>query len=394
MVTTAHNEATQRTRSAVHVGSVALIAKPGGQHTGVGRYVHMLHQGLRQAGINAVRVAPTVPPLPDAGYRLLRRAGLDVRAFLLNFPIRAAYPHADVYHLTSQNLASLLLFRRPSGRVVVTVHDIIPYMLRNDRELCTYRTAADRLFDRLAMSGLKRADLLLADSHYTKRCLVEQLGIAPENIRVIYLGIDHERFCPRHVPPSLRERYSLPEDRRYVIYVGSEDPRKNLQTLVRALAELRHHLSDVELIKVGRAHFGAERQRLINLAVELNVLPAIHFLDDVPEDDLPLLYNLADVGVMPSLYEGFGFPVLEALACGTPVVATRATSIPEIAGAAALLVDDMEPERLAAALKQALTSRNVAPAARVQHASQFSWRATLAQTRDAYAWACAGAGRS
>jgi glycosyltransferase involved in cell wall biosynthesis len=352
-------------------GRVALIAKPGGPNTGVGRYVHMLHEGLRELGIDAVRVAPSVPPLPQTGYSLLKRLRLDARTFLNNYPVWAEYPRADVYHLTSQNLATLLLFRRPPGRVVVTVHDIIPYMLRNDPKLCTYRSAADRLFDRLAMAGLKRADGLIADSEYTRRCVVEHLRITPEKIDVIYLGIDHQRFRPLPVPLSIRERYDLPQQRRYLIYVGSEDPRKNLETLVRALAAVRRTLPDVELIKVGRAHFEDERRRLRELAANLGVLDAIHFLDDVPDDDLPLLYNLADVCVMPSLYEGFGFPVLEAMACGTPVVCANASSLPELVGDAGggMLYNPNDFQAMCLSLEEVLAER-----AKAQPQEQFSWQ--------------------
>jgi len=380
-------------------GGVALIAKPGDPTTGVGRYVQMLQRGLSEAGVAAVRIAPTIPPLPARGYTALQRLGVDARAFLANYPYRAAYPRAGLYHFTSQNLATLLLFRPPPGKVVVTVHDIIPYMLRNNPELCTYRTVADRLFDRLAMIGLRRADLLLADSRYTQSCLERHLGIAPARIAVVHLGVDAGQFRPLPVPTALRARYNLPEGRRYLIYVGSEDPRKNLPTLIRALAEVRHRLPEVALIKVGRAHFDHERQRLRGLASALGVGDATHFLDNVAEDDLPLLYNLAEVCVMPSLYEGFGFPVLEALACGTPVIATAAASLPELLGDAGILVapDPHSASPLAEAIGRVLTDPelcgNLRLAAR-RRAGAFAWsetvRATIARYREVRAYPAGG----
>ena len=370
-------------------GKVALIAKPGGTSTGVGRYVEMLHRGLRDAGVEAARIAPSVPPLPGAGYAVLERLGVDLRAFLANYPIWAAYPRADLYHLTSQNLATLLLFRRPPGRVVVTVHDIIPYMLRDDPMLCPYRTAADRIFDRLAMAGLRRADLLLADSHYTRACLERHLGIDRARIAVVHLGIDAGRFRPLPVPAAFRARYNLPDDRRYLIYVGSEDPRKNLPALLRALAGVRRELPEVELIKVGRAHFEGERSRLLDLAASLRIRAAVRFLDDVPDEDLPLLYNAADVCVIPSLYEGFGFPVLEALACGTPVIATHAASLPELLGDGGLLVKPGPdaPSLLAYAIVRVLTDHDLSLALRraaPRRAAEFSWGATTRDTLGQY----------
>lgn len=364
---------------------VALIAKPGGAYTGVGRYVATLHETLHAAGAVAVRVAPSVPPLPGSIYGGLRRLGVDLRAFWLNYPLWAKYPSAQVYHITSQNLASLLCCKRLEGRVIVTVHDIIPFMLRNT-QLSSYRTVADRWFDRLAMLGLKRADVLIADSQATKQSIVDQLGIAPHKINVVYLGIDHDRFQPRTVPRDLDDRYGLVRDTRYLIYVGSEDPRKNLAALLRALAIVRREQPDVELIKVGRPHFVQERRRLIALAAELGVAHAIRWLDDVAESDLPLLYNRATVCVMPSLYEGFGFPALEAMACGAPVVAANATSLPEIVGQAGILVPD-DPAAFATAITRCLTNPALHEnlrAAGVLQAARFTWNTTIAQTRTVY----------
>lgn len=370
-------------------GHVALIAKPGGPNTGVGRYVYHLQQGLRELNIRTTRVAPAVPPLPEVGYQLIKRLGADVPTFLRNYPVWANYPAADVYHITSQNLASLLMFRRPRGKVVVTVHDIFPYMLRADPRMGYYRTPADRLFDRMAMAGLKRADRLIAVSHYTKRTVVEHLGIAPERIDVIYEGIDHARFRPLTVPETIRERYQLPAGRRYLIYVGSEDPRKNLSTLVRALAAVRRSLPDVELIKVGRAHVERERQRLLALAGDLGVRPAIHFLEDVDDDHLPYLYNLADVCVMPSLYEGFGFPVLEAMACGTSVVCIRAASVAELLGEAGVMViadrdiNSAFPEALYKALQDIELQESLRSLG-MRRAAEFTWTRTNAQMTNTY----------
>lgn len=369
--------------------TVALIAKPGGAHTGVGRYTHMLHMGLEQSGSAVERVAPTIPPLPSFTYNFTERFGADVRTFLKNYPVWAKYPSADVYHLTSQNLASLLCFKRPPGKVVVTVHDIIPYMVRHNRQLNSYRTFADRVFDRMAMAGLRRADALIADSHYTKQCIVDQLGVSPEQIVVVYLGIDQQRFQPQPASTLIDARYGLRADRRYLLYVGSEDPRKNLATLIRALAAVRHVLPELELIKVGRAHFVQERERLLALASALGVRDAIHFLDDVSEADLPYLYSRADLCVMPSLYEGFGFPVLEAMACGTPVIAADASSLPELVGDAGLMfnTENTSVVHLAQAITRVLNDPGLRQTLKQRgraHAATFNWPRTVQQTQNVY----------
>ncbi|MCU0495372.1 MAG: glycosyltransferase family 4 protein, partial [Chloroflexaceae bacterium] len=366
----------------------ALIAKPGGPNTGIGRYVWMIKRGLAGTDVDVVSVRPSLPPLWPAAYRMLQRSGLDVRTFLLNYPIWASYPAADVYHLASQNLASLLLFRPPPKPVIVTVHDIIPYMLRDHPHLSSYRTVADRLFDYWAMLGLRRADLLIAVSEYTRQCLIEHLHVAPERIITIRSGVNQEVFQPLPVPEKVFQQYGLRPDRDYVIYVGSEDPRKNLQVLLRALADLRQTWPKVELIKVGDAHFDHERGRLHELSSELGIQHAVHFLNDVPDADLALLYNLARVCVLPSLYEGFGFPVLEAMACGVPAVVARATSLPELVGTAALLFEPNNVIDLRRQMEQLLGDEQLYRAMKHQGVERvrqtYSWSVIVSQLQETY----------
>jgi glycosyltransferase involved in cell wall biosynthesis len=146
---------------------VALIAKPGYNGTGVGRYTSQLQAALQALGHEVLVVHPAVP-LPGLLVRAVRRLlGWDLQAFLTNYPLWARYPCADIYHVTSQSLATLLLLRRPPGRTVVTVHDLIPWLLRDDPELRIFAHRAEGWFDRLALAGLRRADALIADSAFT-----------------------------------------------------------------------------------------------------------------------------------------------------------------------------------------------------------------------------------
>lgn len=361
--------------SALKDCKVALICDWNGPHTGIGRYWRMVHRGLRDAGLAVAQVTPVLPQLPNAAYRLMGLVGRDLHAFLTNYPLWCWYPEADIYHLSQQSLTSLLLVRRPRGKVVVTVHDIFPHMLGNDP------------WFKLAVSGFERADHLVAISHYTKQCLIDYLGIRPEKITVVYHGIDHERFRPLTPASTIRETYRLPEGQRYLIYVGTEDPRKNLPTLVRALAQVRRELPEVELIKAGWSHSVEERQALVGLARELGVLEAIHFLEDVREEHLPQLYSLAELFVTPSLYEGFGFTLLEAMACGTPVVYANAGSLPEIAGNAGVAVASTTPDSLAREVLQLLRHRDKQPALRAagqERAASFTWTASTQNLLDIY----------
>ncbi|HEY8448058.1 MAG TPA: glycosyltransferase family 1 protein [Thermomicrobiales bacterium] len=355
---------------------VQLISKPGSAATGIGRYAWEIARGLERSNVE-LHLARLADPVPEFAARLSKRLGYDLRAFSRSYPLRASVRRGYITHLTTQTLATLLLTQRLPRPVIVTVHDILPYLLRDDPELSVYRHHLDRLTDRLAMSGLKRADRLIADSHYTKRTVTETLGIDEDRIDVVHLGVDTGTFRPLPVPEEFYRRYKLPEDRVYVLFVGSEDPRKNFPLLAHAMALVRQTVAHAELIKVGAPAFPEQRRCNLEVCRELGLDGAVHWIDHVPEEDLPIFYNLASVFAFPSRYEGFGFPVLEALACGTPVVAARASSVPELVGNAATLVDEPKPAPFANAIVDALVAGKRASELYVRHARQFTWERTL-----------------
>lgn len=168
---------------------VALIAKPGHADSGVGRYTAQLRAALEALGCEVMVVHP-VAPLPAFVVRIVRRLlGWDLTAFFDNYPVWARYPRADICHVTSQNLATLLLLRRPPGKTVVTVHDIIPWLTRDDPELRAYDHRVAAWFDRLALVGLRRADSLLADSAFTRESLWEA-NVSVERASVVMLGVE------------------------------------------------------------------------------------------------------------------------------------------------------------------------------------------------------------
>jgi glycosyltransferase involved in cell wall biosynthesis len=260
-------------------------------------------------------------------------------------------------------MATLLLFQRFPQPVVVTVLDIIPHLVRHNPQLRTYRHPVDALFYRLALLGLRRADVLIAISEYTKRTLVEGLGLPCERIHVIYPAIDPQRFRPLAINDTFRARYELDPQVRYVLYVGSDDPRKNLPTLVRSFGLLRQRVNRVQLLVAGSSQFIQERERLKALVAELGLQEHVRFLGRIPDDDLPAFYNASAVVVLPSYYEGFGYPVVEAMACGRPVIAANTTSLPEVVGNAGLLFEPDDVDGLANGLHTLLT--DVAEAERI-----------------------------
>jgi glycosyltransferase involved in cell wall biosynthesis len=156
-----------------------------------------------------------------------------------------------------------------------------------------------------------------------------------------------------------------------LLFVGTLEPRKNLVRLLQAFALLQNEHPDLHLLLAGRK--GWLYDDIFAAVEQYHLSERVHFLDFVADEDLPALYNLAEAFVYPSLYEGFGFPVLEALACGAPVVTTKVSSLPEVAGTAAIFVDPLEPEDIADGIRTALSNPASLRIAGPQQAAAFRW---------------------
>jgi glycosyltransferase involved in cell wall biosynthesis len=292
-------------------------------------------------------------------------------------------------------MATLLWFKPRLRPTVVTVHDIIPYLVRGDKEQSTFRHPFDVWFDRMAMWGLRWADRLIAISHYTKSTLMKALSCSADRIDVVLYGVDHDLFRPVVVPTQFRSRVGLDAEERCVLYAGAESPRKNLPRLVQAFAQLRARLPDVKFVKVGTPEYLPQFRELQRMIHALGLEHSVRFYDHPPAQDLVRFYNAADVFVFPSLYEGFGLPPLEAMACGTPVVCSNAASLPEVVGDAALLVDPTDVEGLATAMERVLTDADLAAELRrrgLARAAGFTWERTARETVAVYerVWAARG----
>jgi len=208
---------------------------------------------------------------------------------------------------------------------------------------------------------VNKFDHLIAVSQNTKTDIVELLGVAPEKVSVIHSGIDNSYFPVIDIEglERVKCRYQLPE--KFILYLGNVEPRKNLGGLIRAYNELRDSRSDLSAVKLVIA--GATGWKIGDIFKELlnsKYQEDIVFLGYVDKADKPAIYSLAAVFAYPSFYEGFGFPPLEAMACGTPVVTSNISSLPEIVGSAALTVDPHNVGAIANALGQILTDKELA----------------------------------
>lgn len=167
---------------------IVLIAKRGNMNTGVGKYVIYLQSALQQLGHQVTILHPSVL-IPSSLNNILKKVvKIDLAAFFENYPLCIKYEKADLYHLTSQNLATLMLFCPPPGPTVITVHDIIPWLTRHDPELISYRHWVDAFFDWLAVTGLKHADAIITDSEFTHSTLISELENPVQYITTVYLG--------------------------------------------------------------------------------------------------------------------------------------------------------------------------------------------------------------
>jgi glycosyltransferase involved in cell wall biosynthesis len=370
-------------RQARQQPNVVMVARTDSRTTGLARYVYSLADRFMTSGQSARLAPPLPPPLAAQLYPLLSKRGIDVRTFFKNYPVRVNLAGADVCHLTSQNLATLLCLR-PMPPTVVTVHDL-HYLIERINHRAT--GGIEPWVDRLAVAGLKKAHAIIAISAYTKQTISDLLHYPAERIHMIHCAVDTTVFRPLHVPTDFRARYGLPSDAPLILYLGSEDPRKNLATLLEAFRRGSAQCPEAVLVKAGAIHFPQEAARLRQYAKDLGIASRVVFIENLPDQDLPLLYNTADIFVIPSLLEGFGFPALEAMACGKPVIASRATSLPEVVGEAGVLFDPYRSEELAMALIRLLEhpyERRRLGEAAVARARTFSLACQATQTWDVY----------
>lgn len=283
----------------------------------------------------------------------------------------------DVFH--TPYYLSRLLTNVPS---VITIHDLSTFQPDLGQgflgRLSQFTAQAE-------LALLRRAAAVICVSRSVKQDLLRITDIPEERVHVVYNGVDHRRFHPRYRPEARqRAALMLGIEPPYVLALASPEPRKNIRRLLEAYARLpRQDLP--RLVLAGAADWG--HGPIYAAVQELGLEPYVRFTGYVPEAVLPDLYGGARLFVFPSLYEGFGLPVLEALACATPVVASNRGGIPEIAGQAAILVDPYDVDALADAMLRVLQDKQLRDELRLRgpgQAALFSWERTARETRNVY----------
>jgi glycosyltransferase involved in cell wall biosynthesis len=309
--------------------------------------------------------------------------------------LRRRLSEFDVVH-DNQGLGyGLLGLRRPGVPLVATIHH--PVTVDRDLELAAATSRLRRLslrrwyaFTRMQARVARRLPRLTTVSTAAKDEIVEAFGVAPERLRVIGVGVDEETFRP-----AGGQSDGVPG--RIVTVASADVPLKGLDDLIEAVAKLRTE-RPVELVVVGALRPGGAADRTIS---RLGLTDTVRFVSGLSDEDLAELFRCAQVAVVPSRYEGFSLPAVEAMACGTPLVVTTAGALPEVVGPdghAALHVPAGDPDALAGAVARLLDDaplrRRLGAAGRQRVVERFTWRRTAALTADWYAEAIAAEGRA
>lgn len=358
-----------------------------GNRSGTGRYIIELVRALgaldTDARVTAVWPAGIEAPLPD--FRNESTAWFEIQYQPAGVMARLFFDQFGLLRLRSQIEADLMHYPanfgpiHAAGGLVVTVHDLSfmrhPEWFRADRA-AYYRFAARRT--------ARVARRLIADSQATARDIEEFLGFPSGRIDVIPLGVGTAfRPAAKAACRMVREKYRLPAD--FFLYVGTMEPRKNLPRLIRAWSRIAGEISQ-DLVIAGR--HGWKTDALQKALTRSAYATRIHLPGFIAAEDLPALLTAAQVFVWPSLLEGFGLPPLEAMACGTPVLTSSTSSLPEVTGDAALLVDPDDEDALADALRALAGDKAIRDGFRAKglvRAAQFTWKRTARMTIETYA---------
>lgn len=313
------------------------------------------------------------------GATVLSPSVLEGALTLLSFS-KALNRLQGVPHLTNQHLGRFAhLLKKP---FIITVHDLVRYLdLSWGGALIRKPSSQDRIWIPMDFEGIKKAAKIIVPSNHTKGDVIRYLKVPEEKVEVVHHGVDDLK--------ARLGRRPCPEP--YVLYVGTEHPRKNLKVAFRAFKLLKedHRFEEMKFVKVGRAG-GRERdfrKDTLKVIDALGIAKDVVFIDWVAKEDLESFYTQAELFVFPSMYEGFGWPPLEAMRCGCPVLASSTTCMPEILGDAAVLLNPLDHLSWRGAMLEVLTDEGLRRELRrkgVSRAGRFSWRRTAEKTMEVY----------
>lgn len=298
---------------------------------------------------------------------------------LIYFPMKIPKGF-DIYHITNEKMSYLC---KKLEKCIVTCHDLKELVYKNYYS-GIINSLYHNLFYRIKINSIKNAQMVIAVSDSTKKNIIKYLKIPEDRIRVIYLGVDNV-FKLRD-KTKIRKILHLPKNKKILLHVGSEEPRKNIPSLIKAFYKLQRELPNTLLVRIGLQGV-KESEKTRELIKNLKLSNKFIYLNNLTREELALFYNAADIFVLPSYYEGFGLPVIEAMASGCPVIAGNSSSLPEITNGASLLVDPMNIDCLYKKmllvlrndeLRKELIKRGIA------RSRKFSWKRCAKETYKVY----------
>lgn len=358
-------------------------------NVGLGRYSRALIEALGRVDVeNQYEIL-----MPDESHRFPERPNMRYR--LIRFPFfkrrlweQAAPCLAGRYDLLHFPYDSCVAWKR--GKFMATVHDVKPLLFGTGRRRMNLNELIERA---LVRDRWARIDHVLTDSRCSQRDIVERLGVPAGRISVVYPGVELERFRPAgpdaqgeaKVEAMKPSDSTFPFERPYVLCVAGADPTKNVETLVEAFGRLPEGIRERhDLVLAGDFRRRLDlHERVRRAGIERQTV----FTGVISDERLIELYQRAGLFVFPSKYEGFGLPVLEAMACGCPVISSSASSLPEVAGGAAILVEPSDIEGFTRQMERVLTDRALWGELRergLARARQFSWDRTARETVAVY----------
>lgn len=293
-------------------------------------------------------------------------------------PESLAVNSIDIYHVPQNGMG---LPSRKKCTYISTIHDLIPYVLPET----VGRGYLKRFISEMPRI-IQSSDYIITVSEYSKRDIVKIFDYPEEKIKVTHLAAD-EYFCPldkEKCKSYLRDTYNITDD--FLLYLGGFSPRKNVKSILVAFSRIYNELpSSYKVVIIGPSK--DDHCYLSKLCDTLGISDKVVFTGYVPYEDLPYFYNASTLFIYPSLYEGFGLPPLEAMSCGTPVITSNVSSIPEVVGDGALLINPFDTDDLKGAMEKMLTDdslRNETAEKGYQRSKDFSWDKTCLNTLKVY----------
>jgi len=348
-----------------------------GDLVGIGKYILNLVRRLAERDIECVIFYSKEPKYPIVGKNISSRILYTTNRYLfeqIKLPKAIKEEKIDLYH----GLGNIGIPWFCPVPAVLTVHDIIPFLIKDYFNYSKYKFITKFSYWFRLKTSLSKAKKVIVDSEFTKRTLIERFGVEPTKMNVIYLGVSKINFKETKLPAGL-------EPGKYILNHGGIDIRKNLERLIRSFSKVVSKLPALKLVITGENK--TMRPGLEAIARSLNIGDAVIFLGYVKEELLWNLVKQANCLCFPSLIEGFGMPVLEGFAAEVPVITSDASSLPEVAGEAAFLVQPENEEEIAQAMLRVVDDKNLREKlikAGKQRVKEFSWDKTAEQTLKVY----------